>query len=124
MSNEYLRAFVIGSSWFVFLPYFYIVSNFDKKYFNFDYKIYTYLAPVALGLMNLISLMLSKKFNISHKNRFLYTSIIAPTLVLFTVIYFNIYNYTIRNWIYHIINLYLLYFIVFNYIIYYLDEYV
>jgi hypothetical protein len=124
MSNEYLRAFVIGSSCFVFLPYFYIVSNFDKKHFNFDYIIYTYLAPVALGLMNLISLILSKKFNISHKNRFLYTSIISPTLVLFTVKYFNIYNYTIHDWISHIINLYLLYFIVFNYIVYYLDKYV
>lgn len=124
MTNEYLRAFVIGSSCFVFLPYFYIVSNFDKKHFNFDYKIYTYLAPVVLGLMNLISLILSKKFNISHNNRFLYASIIFPTLVLFAVIFFNIYNYNIYNWILHIINLYLLYFIVFNYIIYYLDKYV
>lgn len=124
MRNEYLRAFVIGSSCFVFLPYFYIVSNFDTNQFNFDYKTYTYLAPVALGIMNLISFILSKKYNISTKNRFLYTSIIAPTFVLLTVIYFNIYNYTIIDWFYHTINLYLLYFIVFNYIVYYLDKYV
>lgn len=124
MRNEYLRAFVIGSSCFVFLPYFYIVSNFDTDQFNFDYKTYTYLAPVALGIMNLISFILSKKYNISTKNRFLYTSIIAPTFVLLTVIYFNIYNYTIIDWFYHTINLYLLYFIVFNYIVYYLDKYV
>lgn len=124
MTNKYLRAFVIGSSFFVFIPYFYAVSNFDPKHFNFDYKIYTYFAPFVLGLMNLFSLVLAKKFNISHNNRFLYTSIIAPTLVLCTVIYFNIYNYTISDWIEHIINLYLLYFIVFNYVIYYLDKYV
>lgn len=123
MTNEYLRAFVIGSSCFVFLPYFYFVSNFDKKYFNFDYKIYTYFAPIALGLMNLTSLIVAKMFNISHNNRFLYSSIIAPTLVLFSVIIFNIYNYTIYDWFIHIINLYLLYFIVFNYIMYYLDKY-
>ena len=96
MSNEYLRSFVIGSSCLVFLPYFYIVSNFDPRQFNFDYTLYTYFAPIALGIMNLISLLLAKKFNISTKNRFLYTSIIAPTMVLFTVIYFNIYNYTLR----------------------------
>lgn len=124
MGNEYLRSFVIGSSCLVFLPYFYIVSNFDPRQFNFDYKIYTYFAPAALGIMNLISLILANKFNISKKNRFLYTSIIAPTLVLFTVIFFNIYNYNICDWIYHTINLYLLYFIVFNYIVYYLDKYV
>ena len=122
MSNEYLRSFVLGSSWLVFIPYFYIVSNFDPQQFNFDYKLYTYFAPAALGIMNLISLIIAKKYNISTKNRFLYTSIIAPTLVLFTVIYFNIYNYTILDWFYHTINLYLLYFIVFNYIIYNLDK--
>lgn len=124
MDNEYLRSFVIGSSWLVFIPYFYIVSNFDPEQFNFDYKLYTYFAPAALGIMNLISLIIAKKYNISTKNRFLYTSIIAPTLVLFTVIYFNIYNYTILDWFYHTINLYLLYFIVFNYIVYNLDKYV
>jgi hypothetical protein len=122
MSNEYLRSFVIGSSCLVFLPYFYAVSNFDPKHFNFDYKIYTYFAPIALGLMNLISLLMAKKFHISRKNRFLYTSIIAPTLVLLTVLYFNIYNYTLYEWIQHILNLYLLYFIVFNYVVFYLDK--
>lgn len=124
MTNKYLRAFVIGSSFFVFIPYFYAVSNFDPKHFNFDYKIYTYLAPFALGLMNLFSLILAKKFNISNHNRFLYTSIIAPTFVLSTVYYFNIYNYTIHEWMEHIINVYLLYFIVFNYVVYFLDKYV
>ena len=124
MSHEYLRAFVIGSSCIVFLPYFYAVSNFDPQQFNFNYKLYTFLAPIALGLMNLLSLIISKKYNISYKNRFLYTSIIAPTCVLFTVIYFKIYNYTINQWLSHIINLYLLYFFIFNFVLYYLDKYV
>lgn len=124
MSNEYLRAFVIGSSFIVFLPYFYIVSKFKPSYFNYDYKSYTFLAPISLGIMNMLSLIISKKYNISNKNRFLYSSIIAPTCVLFTVIYFKIYNYTIEQWISHILRLYLLYFFVFNFILYYLDKYV
>ena len=69
MSNDYLRAFVIGSSCIVFLPYFYAVANFDTQQFNFNYKLYTFLAPIALGLMNLLSLIISKKYNISYKNR-------------------------------------------------------
>ena len=124
MSNEYLRAFVIGSSFLVFFPYFYIVYGFKRENFNFDYKIYTFLAPPALGLMNVISLFVANKLNINKKFRFLLTSLIAPTLVLFTVIIFNIYNYTQKEWVSHIINLYLLYFIVFNAIVYYLDKYI
>jgi hypothetical protein len=124
MGNEYLRAFVIGSSCIVFLPYFYIVSNFDVKKFNFNYKYYTFLAPIALGLMNLFSLLLAKQFDLSKRLRFLLMSIIAPTIVLFVVIYFKIYNYTKSEWINHIFKLYLLYFIVFNLVISTLDKYV
>ena len=90
MSNEYLRAFVIGSSCFVFLPYFFCVSRFKKEDFNFIYKPYTFLAPPALGLMNVTSLFLAKQFNLSKENRFLLISILAPTLVLATIILLKI----------------------------------
>jgi hypothetical protein len=124
MTNEYLRAFVIGSSFLVFLPFFYSVYNFKKEKFNFSYDIYTFLAPPALGIMNVISLLIANKFNISKKNRFLLTSFIAPTLVLLTVVFLNIYNYTFEEWVSHTVQLYLLYFIVVNVIIYNLDKYI
>jgi hypothetical protein len=122
MGNEYLRAFVIGSSAFVILPYFYAVSRFKPEKFNFDYMPYTFLAPIGLGLVNMYSLLIAKIFNISTKIRFLLTSIITPTLVLLMVFLLNIYNYTVNEWIEHIIKLYLLYFIVFNGIVYTLDK--
>ena len=124
MINQYLRAFVIGSSCLVFLPYFYVVSHFTKEKFNFDYMTYTFLAPPSLGLMNMISLFIANQLNISKTNRFLLTSLIAPTIVLFTVVYFKIYNYKNREWVNHIVKLYLLYFIVFNIILFTLDKYV
>ena len=124
MSNEYLRAFVIGSSYLVFFPYFYAVSRFKPEKFNFDYKTYTFLAPIGLGFMNLISLIIAKQFNISRRNRYLLTSILAPTGVLFSVIFLKIYNYTIDEWINHSINLYIVYFVVVNFILYNLDKYV
>ena len=124
MNYEYARAFVIGSSCLVFLPFFYVVSRFKPEYFNFDYVLYTFLAPIALGLMNVISLFLAKIYNLSRRNRFLLASLIAPTIVLLTVFIFGIYNYNQSQWLHHIIGVYLMYFFVFNVILYSLELYV
>lgn len=124
MKNEYIRAFVIGSSFLVFLPYFFAVSRFNPKDFNFSYVLYTFLAPVCLGLMNVFSLFIKNKFNLSNENRFLFISLLAPTLVLLTVMFFKIYNYTKKRWISHSVKVYLLYFCVWNFVVYNLDKYV
>jgi hypothetical protein len=124
MGNEYLRAFVIGSSFLVFLPYFFVVSHFKKSYFNFNYKFYTFLAPIVLGLMNVVSLFIANQFNLSKKNRYLLISILAPTLVMITVTFFNVYTYTFQRRISHYVQLYLLYFIVWNFVVFNLDKYV
>ncbi len=118
--SSVLREFVIGSSAIVVLPFFYIVSKFTPDKFNFDYKSYTFLAPIVLGLMNVISFLL-----LGHSPyRYLLTSLVAPTIVLFTVVYFKIYNYTPREWRQHILKLYLMYFFIFNVVVYNLDKYV
>ena len=124
MSNEYLRAFVIGSSCLVFLPYFWCVSRFKKEDFNFSYIPYTFLAPVALGLMNMLSLFLAKQFNLSKKNRFLLISILGPTFIASVIIFLKIYNYTRKEWASHLVSLYVFYFIIWNLIVYNLDKYV
>jgi hypothetical protein len=123
MTNQYLRAFVIGSSFFVFIPYFIAVRSFDKKLLNYNYENYTLFAPIGLGLYNVFSLYIANKFNLTKRNRFLFISILAPTLVVFNVYFLKAYNYTsIQQWFNHIWKLYLLYFIVFNFIVYYLDK--
>lgn len=126
MTNQYLRAFVIGSSFLVFFPYFLIVSKFEQKNINFSYKYYSFLAPIALGFFNILSLYLANKFNLTSKNRFILISVIAPTLVATTVYFFKVYNNlnTYKSWFNYLIKLYLLYFIVFNYDVYLLDKYV
>lgn len=124
MSNQYLRAFVIGSSSLVILPYFLVVSSFKKEKFNYDYKSYTFLAPIALGLMNVVSLLLANQFQLSKRNRFLLTSILAPTFVAMSVIFNKVYNYTQTEWINHIVKLYIFYFLIWNIVVYNLDKYV
>jgi hypothetical protein len=126
MSNQYLRAFVIGSSFLVFFPYLFIVSSFDKNTINFSYTYYSFVAPLALGMFNVLSLYLAKIFKLTDKNRFLLISFIAPTLVALFVYFVKAYN-TLNNyssWIKYLIKLYLLYFIVFNFDVYLLDRYV
>ena len=126
MTNQYLRAFVIGSSFLVFFPYFWIVSSFDKKNINFSYQFYSFMAPIALGVFNILSLYLANKFNLSSINRFLLISFIAPTLVALTVYFTKAYNTlkTYSSWLNYLVKLYLLYFIVFNFDVYFLDKYV
>jgi hypothetical protein len=125
MSNQYLRAFVIGSSFFVFIPYFIAVKSFDKKLVNYTYENYTLYAPIGLGLYNVLSLYIANKFNLTKRNRFFLISILAPTLVALTVYFLKAYNYTtLDQWFNHIWKLYLLYFVVFNLIVYYLDKHV
>ena len=125
MTNQYLRAFVIGSSFFVFIPYFIAVKSFDKKLVNYSYETYTLYAPIGLGLYNVFSLYIANQFNLTKRNRFLFISLLAPTLVIFTVYFLKAYNYsTMQQWFNHIWKLYLLYFIVFNFVVYYLDKHI
>lgn len=124
MHNEYLRAFVIGSSFFVFAPFFFAVSRFDKKKVNFDYVTYTFLGPIGLGIMNVISLIIANKINLSRRMRYLVISLLTPTYVTFMIILFKAYNYTKIEWFNHIWKLYLFYFIIVNFNLYFLDKYV
>ena len=124
MSNEYLRAFVIGSCFFTFFPYFYEVSHLDPKKINYNYNSYTYVAPIGLGLMNVFSLILAKTFHLSREQRYLAVSLLAPTIVIFFAILLKFYNYTQADWFQYIIVLYSLYFITFNFTMPLLDKYV
>jgi len=120
MINPYLRAFVIGSSLLVFLPYFVIVRSLTNKTYSYDD--YTFLAPIGLGCFNMLSLILANYLKLTKKNRFLLISLLAPTIVLIGVYIIKAYNYTnINQWLNHTWKLYLLYFIVFNWVVYYLD---
>ena len=124
MFSEYLRAFVIGSCFFVIFPFFYFVSHFNPLKSNIDYISYTYYAPVGLGLLNVLSLFISKQFKLSKKMRFVTIGIIAPSIITLLIIFTGIYYYTISEWIYHIFKLYLFYLLMFNVIVYLLDKYV
>ena len=55
---KYLKDFVLGSSYLVFLPYFYSVHN-SQSTKNYSYYEYTLVAPVWFGIWNIISLIIA-----------------------------------------------------------------
>jgi heme/copper-type cytochrome/quinol oxidase subunit 4 len=120
--GEYLRAFVIGSSFYVFFLFFFFVSRFDPKKFHYSYKKYSFLAPVGLGIMNMIALWIAKTWNLTRRMKYFVMSILAPICVLVYVYMSKTYTYTRSEWITHIIGIFVVYSFVFNVILYELDS--
>ena len=65
---KYLKQFVIGSSYLIFLPFFLLVKNSlpEKTY---SYYTYTITAPVYFGVWNVLSLVLAEYFGLLGWNQ-------------------------------------------------------
>jgi hypothetical protein len=124
MWSEYLRAFVIGSCYLVFVPYFLAVGTADEKQLNYTYKQYTFVAPIYLGLINMISLFFAKTYNLSRRMRYVLFGSISPLMVSSFSYLFQTYNYSNEKWIMYVIRLFSKHFLIFNIVIYSLDKYI
>ena len=68
---KYLREFVIGSSWLVFVQSLYMaIYNRPEK--NWSYEKYSLIAPVWFGIWNVISLMFAEYFGLNIRMRFIF----------------------------------------------------
>ncbi len=81
---EYLRAFVLGSSWLVFFPFFIKVAQIKDK--NYSYETYTVLAPIYFGVMSMLALTLKQVFG--FWGSYLFTGILSA-LIVFSLAYFT-----------------------------------
>ena len=120
---KYLREFVIGSSYCVFILHF--IEVYHNKNKNYTYGAYTFLAPIWLGVWNVISLMIAEKYGLNRRERYLLVSLIAVFSIINIVFCFNTYKFidtkSSRRYIFGII---LKYLFIWNVIVYYLDKYV
>ena len=121
---KYLREFVIGSSYFVFLPFYYSVKNRQDNTKNYSYYHYTLVAPVWLGLWNIISLIIAEHFGLSKRQRFLVVSIISSLTIMSIAFYFKTYNFTRKEWRTYFLNIFIKYLLLWNIVVFYLDKYV
>lgn len=119
----YLKEFILGSSYFVFLPFFYIVKNSQKER-NYSYYHYTLVAPLWFGLWNIISLIIAEYFGLSKRLRFLLISIISYISILLFVSYFQTYKMSPHEWRKYYISQLVRYLLIWNIVIFYLDKYI
>ena len=124
MSNNYLREFVIGSSFLIFFPYFLVVYALTlKNKTNYQFSKYVFIAPFVLGMMNVFSLLLANTFGFNTYQRYLVASFLAPTVVAIFSYVSNAYKFTSwQEWSLYFFILYLGYFVMFNLILKHIDE--
>lgn len=118
---KYLKQFIIGSSYLVFLPYFYSVEKSQNKK-NYSYFDYTMVAPVWLGLWNVISLMIAEKFDLSMKMRFLIISILSSLSIMIIATLSESYNFTQKEWIEYYVYILIKYLLVWNVVVYNIEK--
>ncbi len=121
---EYLRAFVIASSYVVFLPHFIAVAGLDENKINYTYKEYTFVAPAYYGLMNILSLYIAITFHFTNRQRYLLIGTLSPLIVISFAYLFKTYDYTYNEWLRYSVSLFVKHFLIWNLIVYYLNEYV
>ena len=115
--ENYIKSFVIGSSWPVFIFYFLPVSQLRDIY-NLSYKKYSIYAPLFLGLLNVLGLYLQNIYDWTHDQRFLCTGLIGAILVSILATLWKAYNFkTKQRWLLHYLTLLIYYYFIYNVIV-------
>ena len=117
---KYLRDFIIGSSILVIFPFYY--GTYYNKWRTYSYYDYTIVAPLWFGFLNILSLIIAEKFNLSKRLRFLTISIISLLSIYFIAQFY--YDKTQKEWYDYYLNQFIRYMITWNIIIFYLDKYI
>lgn len=126
---DYLRSFTIGTSGLILLPHFAYFSLSKDNTKNFPFEKYIFIAPIYYGLMNMISLYISKKFKLSLFVRLLLISIISILIVFCTSFFvmskkYPPYNtFTFRDWLYYLLRISQKHIINYNLIIYNFEKF-
>lgn len=120
--NEYLRQFIIGSSLPTVVAFYISVMNIKSGVKNYSYETYTVVAPLFIGIMSMLSVLLDKKYNLGDKKRYLYTSLISATIVCIFATLTKSYNFTIQEWIFYYVTIFIRHIITYNLIIYFLNQ--
>lgn len=120
---SYLKSFIIGSSYPIFVSFYYAVQNSQPKK-TYSYYDYTMVAPVWFGLWNMMSLILAKHFKLSFRMRFLLVSILSAFSIMLISTTLKSYKFTKAEWLRYYIYIFVKYMIVWNLIIYNIEKYI
>lgn len=95
--NKYLTAFVLGSCYPVFVLFFIGAQSISDR--NYNYGLYTLVAPLYLGLMNMLGLYLSEIYGWDLTTRFLFIGALSGLIVATFARFTNAYKFpTETDW--------------------------
>ena len=115
--EDYLKSFIIGSSLPVFITFFLSVAKINNNIKNYSYKSYTIISPLYFGIVNMLSLYYLKNYD-----RFIFTGLISPLIVIIFAKSFNSYNFSFNEWLYYSLKIIIKHFIIWNLVIRYLEK--
>ncbi len=112
---KYLKQFLCGANIFTVLP-FYIAVYYSKDK-NYSYFFYTLVAPFWFGFFNVLSFIVSEKYNLTNNQRFIGISILTSLLVMCISTIFKSYDHTKQEWLKYYIGIFIKYMLIWNLII-------
>ena len=118
---KYLKQFIIGSSYPVFVSFFYSVQNFQPKK-TYKYYDYTLVAPIWFGVWNIISLIIAEKFNLSNRYRFILVSLLSCLSIMIIATKLKSYKFNKKEWKNYYLYIFVKYIIVWNLVIYNIEN--
>jgi hypothetical protein len=117
--TDYLKAFIVGSSLPAFALFF-IGFYGNKKYISAQncvtkmlgiepYIFYTIGAPLYMGVMSMLAVLIGRQYRIPTRQAFFAVSLLSPIIVSFLITYCDIYNFSpyrlkeqyLRLFVYH-----------------------
>lgn len=120
---KYLIQFINASNPIVFIPFFiFVYLKVCNNRLNLSYFNYTIVMPIWFGLLNIFSLYIKSKFNISHELRYILISVISLLILIFILNNGNFYNYNKNEWVQHYIGITLSYLVIWNIIIFNIEN--
>tara|TARA_Y100000310_G_C20285483_1_gene624669 strand:- start:64 stop:429 length:366 start_codon:yes stop_codon:yes gene_type:complete len=119
---KYLKQFVIGSSYLVFVPFYYAVQHQQPKK-TYQYYDYTLIAPVWFGIWNIISLVLADYFDLTIRQRFILVSLLSSISVMIIATYLKSYTFTPDEWKQYYLKIFIKYMLVWNIVIGNIEKY-
>lgn len=95
---DLLKSFVIGSSAFVFLPFYFAVKSIPESKINL--LNYTIRASLYFGIMNMIATIIGKQFGLTLWDRLFIINIISIIIIWVTITLLKPYDFkTTSRWI-------------------------
>ena len=99
MNSDYLKAFITGSSYLTLLQFFLAVMKIPEEVKNYSYENYTLVAPLYLGIMNMLGLWLSRQLGLEGGRRYFIIGLISGLIVPTFATWNQSYNYTQARWL-------------------------